>query len=189
MQDGQPAMSPESPRQSLSQAAFVAQLTAAQWRMYSYIRMLTGDREAADEILQETNLALWEQADRFEAGTNFPAWACKVAWFKVLDHRKAKRRLKLKFDDQLVELLAGEAVEAADDIELFERERRALAACVDKLPERHRMVLAMHYEKQVSLADIGVVLSRNRNAVAQLLHRIRATLRACIQQRLAEAAS
>lgn len=170
----------------LPKPEFVAALTAAQWRLYGFIRTLTGDRDATDEVLQETNLALWEQSERFVPGTNFEAWACKVAWFKVLDHRKAGRRQRLRFSDQLVELLAAEAV---DDGDRFERERKALAACIDGLPERHRAVLALHYENRLSLADIGATLDRNRNAVAQLLHRIRGTLRGCIERRLAQATS
>lgn len=170
----------------LPQSEFVAALTAAQWRLYGFLRTLTGDRDATDEVLQETNLALWEQADRFVPGTNFDAWACKVAWFKMLDHRKAGRRQRLRFSDQLVEMLAAEAV---DDEDRFERERKALAACIDRLPERHRAVVALHYEKRLSLADIGATLDRNRNAVAQLLHRIRTTLRTCIERRLTGAVS
>ena len=168
----------------LPRAEFVAGLTAAQWRLYGFIRAMTGDRHATEEVLQETNLTLWEQADRFVPGTNFEAWACKVAWFKVLDHRKAGRRGKLEFSDELVERLA---IEATDDGDAFERERKALATCIDGLPERHRAVLAMHYESGLSLADIGATLDRNRNAVAQLLHRIRATLRSCVERRLAQA--
>ena len=170
----------------LPRGDFVAELTAAQWRLYGFIRAMTGNRHATEEVLQETNLTLWEQADRFVPGTNFQAWACKVAWFKVLDHRKAGRRGKLEFSDELVERLA---IEATDDGDAFERERKALAACIDGLPERHRAVLAMHYENKQSLADIGVTLNRNRNAVAQLLHRIRATLRTCVERRLAQAAT
>jgi len=170
----------------LPRAEFVAGLTAAQWRLYDFIRAMTGDHHATDEVLQETNLALWEQCERFVPGTNFEAWACKVAWFKVLDHRKAGRRQRLKFSDQLIEVLAAEAIDEGDR---FERERKALSACIDGLPDRHRAVLAMHYENRLSLADIGATLDRNRNAVAQLLHRIRATLRDCIERRLSQAAS
>lgn len=124
----------------LPRADFVAALTAAQWRLYGFIRAMTGDRNATDEVLQETNLALWEQSDRFVPGTNFDAWAVKVAWFKVLDHRKAGRRRRLWFSDKLVELLAAETV---DDGDRFERERKALGACIDGLPERHRAVLVL----------------------------------------------
>lgn len=173
----------------LPRAEFVAALTAAQWRIYAFIRGLADDRDAADEVLQETNLALWEQADRFVPGTNFEAWACKVAWFKILDSRKAKRRRKLTFGNPLMELLAAEATEAVENGESFQREKRALAGCIEALPDRHRVVLVMHYENRLSLAEIGATLDRNRNAIAQLLHRIRATLRECIERKLAEAGS
>ena len=69
---------------SLDSNEFVSLLTASQRRLYAFICTLVIDRTDADEVLQETNLALWEQAERFEAGTDFVAWACRVAHYKVL---------------------------------------------------------------------------------------------------------
>lgn len=162
---------------------FVTQITASQRRIYGFIRTLIYDSASIEEVLQETNLALWEQAARFTPGTDFMAWACRIAWFKVLDHRRATRRQRLEFRPDVLEAIAAEALE---DVNIFERQQRALAACIESLSERHRHVLRMHYFNQMPFEQIGAMIDRNANAVAQLMFRVRNALRECIERQLAE---
>ena len=46
----------------------------------------------ADDVLQDVNRIPWEKADEYEAGTNFAAWANRVAYFQVLTLRQQKAR-------------------------------------------------------------------------------------------------
>ncbi len=168
---------------------FVALLTASQRRIHAFICTLVVDLADADEVLQETNLALWQQAERFEQGTDFVAWACRVAYFKVLKQRDAAKRHRVKLDDAVMDLVAAETIErtreqAREAAETFERQRVAVWACVDELSERHRDVLTARYRDGRSLGDIGVTLGRNANAMAQFFHRIRAILRECVERKL-----
>lgn len=163
---------------------FVAEITKCQRRLYGFIRTLVYDHAAIEEVLQDTNLALWEQAERFQPGTDFMAWACRVAWFKVLEHRRARKRQRLSFSMELMETIADEAIE---DTESLERRERALLECVDALSERHREVLKMHYFAKMPFDQIGARIDRKANAVAQLMFRIRNALRECIERRVTEA--
>jgi RNA polymerase sigma-70 factor, ECF subfamily len=176
---------------SLSHDEFVSLLTAAQRRVYAFICTLVVDRSDADEVLQETNLALWQQIERFEPGTDFVAWACRIAHFKVMKLRDAAKRHRVKLDDAVIELLATESIEEqrADHrlaAERYERNRLALVSCLDELSERNRNILLLHYQGGQSLATIGSTIDRTANAVAQLFHRIRSALRTCVQRRLAD---
>lgn len=136
----------DSANTSLPSREFVTQITACQRRLHGFIRTLVYDSASIEEVLQETNLAIWEQATRFTPGTDFMAWACRIAWFKVLDHRRATRRQRLEFRPDVLEALAAEALE---DVDIFERNQRALAACIELLSERHRQVLRLHYFDQM----------------------------------------
>jgi RNA polymerase sigma-70 factor (ECF subfamily) len=178
----------------LTNDEFVALLTAAQRRLYAFICTLVVDRADAEEVLQETNLALWQQTERFEPGTDFLAWACRVAHFKVLKLRDSRKRQRVQLDDAVIELLATESIEEQRlhgqlAAERYERRRLALVACLEELSERNRSALTMHYQGGQSLAAIGVQFGRTANAVAQLLHRIRSALRGCVEKRLAETAT
>ena len=83
---------------------FVRLLTEAQGPVYGYLLTLIPDRNRARDLLQETNITLWKKAATFEEGTNFNAWACKIAYFHVLSFRRKMAREKLVFDDDILEL-------------------------------------------------------------------------------------
>ena len=85
---------------------FVTLLTNSQSRLYAYILSLTGDREQAQEVLQETNLVLWEKVATFEIGSNFIAWSFRTAYYQVLAQRKRISRNRIVFDDELIGGLA-----------------------------------------------------------------------------------
>jgi RNA polymerase sigma-70 factor (ECF subfamily) len=168
---------------------FIALLTASHRRIYNFIGSMVVDRNDADDIMQETSLALWKHADEFEPGTDFGAWACSFAYFRVIKERRAKH-YRLKLADRVVDLLAAEAIgetqlERLSAAEQFEVRRRALAECLQKIPDRNRGLLLDYYTHGRSLTEIGLGIGRNANAIAQLFHRLRRLLRDCIHKRLA----
>jgi RNA polymerase sigma-70 factor (ECF subfamily) len=70
-------------------------------------------------------------------------------------------------------------------LELAEKQREALALCVQALSERHRRVVEMHYHEGMSVEAIAEEIDRKKNAVSQLLFRIRQILRECVRKQFA----
>ena len=89
---------------------FVRQLTASQRRLYAYIMSLTANVDAAEEVLQNTNVTLWRKADEFEAGTQFARWSFRVAYYEVLAYRKRCFQDRHVFDDGLLNQIAHDAM-------------------------------------------------------------------------------
>lgn len=173
----------------ISHAEFISLLTKSHKRIYNFIGSMVVDRNDADDIMQETSLALWEHADEFENGTDFGAWACSFAYYRVMKLRRAKH-YRLKLADRVVDRLAAEALDETQldrllAAEQFELRRQALAACLDELPDRNRLLLIEYYTHSRSLSEIGLDIGRNANAVAQLFHRLRGLLRDCMTKKLA----
>lgn len=161
---------------------FVQLLTEHQRQLYAYVVSLLGNTADADEVLQETNLALWRKLDTFQPGSSFVAWASRVAWFEVLAFRKRRGRDRLSFEPELLETLAAES---AVRLEGFEAQRRALAHCLTKLSAGDRDLLARRYELGNSAAAVAEQLGRTAQATYQALHRIRLNLALCIRRTLA----
>jgi RNA polymerase sigma-70 factor, ECF subfamily len=86
---------------------FITLLTSSQASIYASILVMLPDRAAAHDILQETNLTLFHKAAEFEAGTDFLAWACRIAHFHVLNQRKKLQRERLIFDEAFLSTLAS----------------------------------------------------------------------------------
>lgn len=160
-------------------ARYVQQIAAVQPRLYAYLCTLISDDNDVDDVLQEINLILWRKIEEFQEGTNFTAWAYKIAYYQVLAYIKYKsRRDKLCFDSELVELLA-------DSLELehdhFEEELRRLQHCIEKLTDKQRELLRQRYYEEVPLKDLASRLNRTVNGLKCTMYRIRESLRVCLQ--------
>ena len=51
-------------------------------------------------------MVLWRDASRFQPGTDFRAWAYRVAYYQVLAQRRKHGRDRLRFDESLLTILA-----------------------------------------------------------------------------------
>src|SRR5438876_4957436 len=92
---------------------FIIQLTAVQSSLWAYVFSLLPEHVAAQDVLQETNLTLWRKASDFQPGTSFLAWACQVAYFHVLSHRRRVRRDRLVFGEEVFAYLAERQADRA----------------------------------------------------------------------------
>src|SRR5688500_9451024 len=128
--------------------SFVRALALAEPRLRAFLRPLVRTADDLDEVMQQTCVVLWRKYAAFEAGSDFAAWACVVARFEVLKFRRAKARDRHLFSEELLALLADEG---AAELERRERERRALAGCVELLPPRQRELVARCYAAGVSI--------------------------------------
>jgi RNA polymerase sigma-70 factor (ECF subfamily) len=165
-------------------AQFVTQITRSQRQLHAFILSMVWNPAEADDVLQETNLALWEKAAEFDDSRPFLPWAMRFAQLQAMAWLKRHRRQqRFVFDDDLVRLLADEA--AADE-PAFEARRHALASCLQKLRPEQRKLIARRYEPDASVKAMAEVGGITPKAVSDRLRRIRQTLLECIRKTLVE---
>src|SRR2546430_12593207 len=58
-------------------------MTRHQRQIFSYIYVLVPNRSDAEDLLQETSLVICEKFHEFREGTDFVAWACQIAYWRV----------------------------------------------------------------------------------------------------------
>jgi RNA polymerase sigma-70 factor (ECF subfamily) len=161
--------------------AFVRLLGQHQRRVFLYVLSLVPNWNDAEEIVQEANLVLWREFHQFIPGTNFLAWACKVAFHQVLAWRKRKQRDRLEFSDAFLEAVAAEASAAA---EILEDRNEALAGCIGKLPPAQRELLRLRYTEGFEIDRVAEKAGRSVEAAYRALSRIRQTLYECVTHNL-----
>jgi RNA polymerase sigma-70 factor, ECF subfamily len=171
----------EASRETTDQ--IVQLLTNVQQQLARYVRTLVPNRIDAEEVLQETNLFIWRHADEFELGTNFAAWACKIAYYQVLTFRKRQSRSRLYFSDALVEQLAQNA---ARHLELVSDDAEALDQCMAKLSQPDRELMDLRYEPGATVEKIAQRVGRSTKSVYNALGRIRTWLLECIERTVVE---
>ena len=160
-----------------------------------------GDRQLAEEVLQDTYLTLWNRAELFDpAAGSLIAWLSTIARNRAIDRHRARLRrsafpmgLAWSSDDGDPDsaervlgagtLLTSGMGRASDDPQgaVDQAERRAeIGAALGSLPELEREVLRLAYYEELSQTEIatrlgwplGTVKTRTRRA----LYRLRAAL-------------
>jgi RNA polymerase sigma-70 factor, ECF subfamily len=158
---------------------FVQLQTRHQQRMFSFILTLVPHWPDAEEVLQETNLVLWQKNEQYEPGTDFVRWANQVAYFEVLKHRKRQRGVVAQFSDVFVKDVAEEALHLAGSLDA---QRDALATCLAKLREKDRSLIVHRYLRGATTKTVAATVGRSVEAVYKGLQRARSTLLACVRR-------
>jgi RNA polymerase sigma-70 factor (ECF subfamily) len=160
---------------------FVILWSAHARRVYAYVLTLVNNWADADDVFQETSATLWEKIDEFEPGTDFGAWACRIAYFKALSLSQSHRKFELR--DQLF----MEAVEAGTAEIAAELDSRflALQECMNKLATDDRTVMSLRYAEGRSPQQIAEQTGRSLSGIYKLLRRVHESLFKCIQRRIA----
>jgi RNA polymerase sigma-70 factor (ECF subfamily) len=144
-------------------------------RLRRYARALTGSREAADDLTQDTLERAWAKRHQWRAGTDLRAWLFAVMHSVFVNGvRRARPLASLDGDDPPAE--RGDAAASAESEAAVRQIREALL----RLPEEQRQVVLLVGLEQFSYAEaaevigvpIGTVmsrLSRGRERLRQLL--------------------
>lgn len=163
---------------------FVMQLIESQGRLYAYILSLLLDKARARDLLQQTNLTLLQKEGDYEPGTNFLAWAHRIAFYEVLTDRRNRQRDKHLFSDELLALIA---TQASKKNESLEDRSRALEHCLESLPESQRKLVVERYDADGGVAALAAKLNKTPAAISAALYRIRSALTECVERKLASA--
>jgi len=168
-------------------AEFVTQITRVQRQLHAFILSMIWNATDADDVLQQTNLVLWEKSAEFDASRPFLPWAMRFAQWQAMAWLKShqRRQQRMVIDDDLAKLLADEA---AVDERAFEARRNALATCLQKLRPEQRELIARRYEPEASVNALAEVVGVTAKALSDRLRRIRHALLECIQKTVAEEA-
>lgn len=148
----------------------------------AYVYSLVNRREDAEDILQEAKVVMWRKFDDFELGTNFKAWAKKIALGLILNHRrKEKTRATSPVEHDFLEAVAAEIDRRGDELE---KRGEALRSCVRKLPKAHQQMIAWRYYEENEIPEIAKRTNKTDGATYRLLSRIRKALAECVETTL-----
>ncbi len=173
---------PDDPAQD-NYERFVRLFTRHEAAVRAFVRAMMPRPDHCDEIMQEVSIVAWRKFDDLATagGDEFCRWACTIARFEVLKHRRRLARDRLVLDEDVLKLLADEAL---DEIEVRSRQREALDGCLKKLKPAQRELVIQAYSPGPTISEIAAALGKTRDALYQALRRIRAQLLICIERSL-----
>ena len=169
-------------------AAFEQLMLDSQDRVYTLCLRMTGNREDALDLAQETFLNAWRGLSSFQGNSSFSTWVYRLASNACIDFlRKRKRRQQGEsphsLDDEEAPLPEPADPRGSPEEELEGRElRRAVERGLQALPDHHRQVLVMRELSGMSYQEIGAVLDLDLGTVKSRIARARLALKKFLVQ-------
>lgn len=113
----------------------VYQRTSA--KLFGICLRISGDREAAEDILQEVYVSVWRRAGRFDADRASPiTWLAAIARNRAIDWRRANGRAPAQPLDSAMAVADERPIAFASMV--AEQDRSRLHGCLDTLEDRQR---------------------------------------------------
>lgn len=164
------------------EAALKALYERCSGKLYGLALRVTGQREWAEDALQEAFLQVWKSAADYRATLSPPmAWLGLIVRSRALDqlrrHKAEREHLSDPMDDALSDTLEGDAPNPLDT-SLASQQAWALHQCLTRLENRQREVLSLAYLRDLSHGELaqqlrlplGTVKGWIRRGLEQLRH-------------------
>ncbi|MFH0929900.1 MAG: RNA polymerase sigma factor [Candidatus Moraniibacteriota bacterium] len=137
--------------------------------VYNFVYRLVGDRDAAEDLTQETFVKVWKNLKRFDQKRSFKTWLFAIAKNSAFDWLKKKKEIPFSTftDEEGDNWLENVADENILFDEILERKNIAeeLDEILQKLPPHYRAILLLHYKEDFSLHEIAEILSEPYNTI------------------------
>ncbi|WP_066482815.1 MULTISPECIES: sigma-70 family RNA polymerase sigma factor [unclassified Sphingomonas] len=152
------------PHVALSDAAFKEELGNVIPHLRAFGRSLSGNRDLADDLVQETLMKAWAARQRFQAGTNMRAWTFIILRNLYLSQMR-RSRFKGEWDDLVADRLLAAPASQDRHVELGDMQRALLL-----LPQAQREALILvgaggfAYEEAAEICGVAVGTIKSRVA-------------------------
>ena len=143
-----------------------------QERLWRHAWRLTGNKDAAWDVLQEAWIAVTRDIRRLEDAAAFPGWVYRITGNKCRDwiRRQGRRR-------RADEAYADQAHRVENETRDAQQCSAGLKEALEQLPGHHRAILALRYEEGFDVAEIAEILRIPPGTVKSRLYYARQRLR------------
>ena len=145
-----------------------------QHRLFRYLVYLSGNRELAEDLFQETWIRVLERGHQYDGKHEFSTWLYAVARNLTIDYLRKKNPLSL---DGLMEDEEHAPLEPADTrpmawevVQQHEQAERISAALVS-IPAEYRETVVLRFQEGLALDEIATITGTKLGTVKSRLYR------------------
>jgi RNA polymerase sigma-70 factor (ECF subfamily) len=125
-------------------------------RVFGFLIRMTGEREVAEDLMQETFLAALRNREQFDRSRNFLSWVFGIAHKRAIDYF---RHAKVESDHRTeAERSAGSRIETADQSVDNKRLEVLIKEAVEGLDPPQREVFLLREVGGVPFKEIAVIM-------------------------------
>jgi RNA polymerase sigma-70 factor (ECF subfamily) len=161
-----------------------------QHRLLRYLLYLTGNRELAEDLFQETWMRVLVRGSQFNGNSRFDTWLFTIARNLVIDFRR--RRTMASLEEMSANTEDSRPFEVASedpspfDQYLSRQHSGLVAEALLSLEPLHREVLVLRFHEEMALDQIARVTGAPLSTVKSRLYRGLAALRPVMERSLAQ---
>ena len=137
--------------------------------VYRTALMITGDNQAADDLLQDVFLRLFRFAGNFDAERPLEPWLYRMTTNLAYDWVKHRRGLVSSLED-LADWLISSGKNTPDEVVEQQDEWAQVQMAVSSLPLNQRVVVVLYYLNDLSIQDVSEILEVPVGTVKSRLH-------------------
>lgn len=157
----------------------------SQRRLVRYLLYLTGRRDYAEDLAQETWIRVLQRGSQYNGRQRFDLWLFAIARNLAIDHlrkeRKAVQAASLP-DDRDEILLVSSSGPSPFEAAARSEDAIRLAGQLQILPPLYREALLLRFQEDLSLAEIAQVLGAPVTTVTSRIYRGLAALRSAFEE-------
>ena len=148
--------------------------------LFNYLLQLTPDYGLAEEILQDTLVAVWKSAHRFEGRSSLQTWLIGIAR-RQAHNTLRQRKLPVADESEMKGLIATEPEPEAFTLASVARDE--LAEAFQQLAPLHREALVLLFVHELSYQETATILEVPVGTVKSRICNARRALRALLDAR------
>jgi RNA polymerase sigma-70 factor, ECF subfamily len=151
--------------------------------LYATALRLVRREDLAQEVLQETFIQLWQNANRYRTDRAKPlTWITSILRYRALDKLQSEQRhppgpKDASQEEELLEV-AADHCPVLDSQHMQLRDR--LGRCMETLGASIRQAIELAYWQGMSREEIAAIMQTNANTVKSWLHRGALRLKQCL---------
>jgi len=165
-------------------AAFAVLVDAYAKPIFNLAFRMTGNRQDADDLAQETFLRVYQKLKRFDPEKKFFTWLYTIALNIIRNHLKSSPERTARIAEMAHP--PSDPVDPANPEGLFlDREKaQLLEICLQKLPSELKEAVVLRYYQDLSFDEIATITDASVSAVKMRAYRGLERLRALMSERV-----
>jgi len=168
--------------------AFTELVTRYQTRLLNFVYRTIGDRERAEDLVQEVFVRVYRHLHRFDQTKKFSTWIYTIASNLAKNELRNRSRnplvlfqsIRKQWEPDTRPLQFEDTSARPDDLYHKRHLRETVEWAVEQLPEHHRVVFVLRELEGKSYEEIAEITGCNLGTVKSRLNRSRANFAAII---------
>jgi len=150
--------------------------------LYNFAHWLTGNRDEAEDLVQEAYVKALKGFSSFTAGTNFRAWMYRILRNTFLTSRTGLKAM-VSLDDEENPTAEPSAGDDPESLLIARVDQEQIRAALEQLPVQHREVILMCDVEEMTYREIAELMNIPIGTVMSRVSRARKAMRGLLSEK------